>query len=340
MRKLLFILCLPVLTLAAGGTDPLGDFSEAYGAREYVFGEAAVAVPGQPSYLPGANPLLADYTAGVSIGATYAMPFAAIPEVNRQSLDLTYPITGLLRLGTLVLDVDRSDAGAIPGYDETGRPTGQDYHDTATAINIGWSIGLGTKVILPEDISFTEEEEEEDTGEVEEYVETYEEPEDWVSQAPEYRPGYYLGLNFRVFAREVAGAGDQGFGMDLGFAVPIVWRWLYAAVTCENFIQPNIQLYDVRSLGQRRVRGALAFTWEGLVVAVGGMADFSDDWRWSAAAEYTIGGVAALRVGYHGEDDLRAGVGFTLGGLGADFAVGFGRPELGQSWRVTIGWML
>jgi len=339
MRKLFLTLCLPVLALAAGGTDPLGDLSEIYCAREYVFGEAAVAVPGRPSYLPGANPLLADFTAGVSVGATYAMPFAALPEVNRQSVSLVYPITGLLRLGTLVLDVDRSDAGAIPGYDETGRPTGQNFSDVATAINLGWSIGLGTRVILPEDTDSTEEGEEGEAGGVEEYVETYEEPEDWVSRAPEYRPSYYLGLNFRVFAREVAGAGDQGFGMDLGFAVPVVWRWLYAAVTCENFIQPNIQLYDVRSLGQRRVRGGLAFTWEGLVVAAGGMADFSDNWRWSVAAEYTIGGVAALSVGYHGEEDLRAGVGFTLGGLGADFAVGFGPEGLGNSYRATLSYV-
>jgi len=275
---------------------------------------------------------------GVSVGATYAMPFAALPEVNRQSLGVVYPITGLLRLGTLVLDVDRSDAGAIPGYDETGLPTGQNFNDVATAINLGWSIGLGTKVILPDDTDSTEDVEEGETGGVEEYVETYEEPGDWVSRAPEYRPGYYLGLNFRVFARETAGAGDQGFGMDIGFAVPIIWRWFYAAVTCENFIQPNIQLYDVRSLGQRRVRGALAFTWEGLVVAAGGMADFSDDWGWSVAAEYTIGGVAALSVGYHGERDLRAGAGFTLGGLGADFAVGLGSEGLGESYRVTLSY--
>jgi hypothetical protein len=333
MRRLLLILCLPIPAFAAGGTDPLGDFSEAYGAREYVFGEAAVAVPGRPAYLPGANPLLADYTAGVSVGATYAMPFSVLPEVNRQSLGVVYPITGLLRLGTLVLDVNRSDTGATVTTDENGR-------DIATAINIGWSIGLGTKVILPEEDVSAGEEEEEDTGEVEEYVETYEEPEDWVSKPPEYRPGYYLGLGFRIFAREVDGAGDQGFGVDLGFAVPVIWRWFYAAVTCENFIQPNIQLYDVRSLGRRRVRGALAFTWEGLVVAAGGRADFYDNWRWSVAAGYTVAGVATLSVGYHGGEDVRAGVGFTLGGFSADFAVGLGNPELGQSWRVTIGWTL
>ena len=126
--------------------------------------------------------------------------------------------------------------------------------------------------------------------------------------------------------------------MDLGFAVPVVWRRLYAAFSCENFIQPNIQLYDVRSLGQRRVRAALAFTWEGLVVAAGGMADFYGDYRWSAAAGYSIGGVATLAVGYHGQDGLRAGVGFTIGGLGADFAVGFGPEGLGESYRATLSY--
>src|SRR4030042_6661028 len=181
MRKLLLTLYLPVPAVAAGGPDPLSDFSEAYGAREYVFGEAVVAVPGRPTYLPGANPLLADYTAGVSVGATYAMPFSALPEINRQSLGLVYPITGMLRLGTLVLDVDRSDAGAGPGYDETGRPTGQDYHDTATAINIGWSIGLGTRVILPEDDGFTDDGGDGGgSGGGEEDVENYEEAGDGV----------------------------------------------------------------------------------------------------------------------------------------------------------------
>jgi len=330
MRKLLLTLCLSVPVLAAGVTDPLADFSEAYGAREYVFGVAAVAVPGRPTYLPGANPLLADYTAGVSLGATYAMPDSANTDVNRQSLGLVYPITGMLRLGTLVLDVDRSDAGAVNAL------AGPDSRDIATAINIGWSIGLGTKVILPEEDASAEEEA--DTGEVEEYVETYEEPGDWVSRAPEYRPSYYVGLGFRIFAREAAGAGDQGFGMDIGFAVPIVWRWFYAAVTCENFIQPNIQLYAVPSLGRRRVRGALAFTWEGLVVAVGGMADFYDDYSWSAAAGYTIDGVATLSLGYHGEEDVRVGAGLALGGFSADFAVGFGPGGMGESYRVTLSY--
>jgi hypothetical protein len=330
MRKILLTLCLPVPVLAAGATDPLADFSEAYGAREYVFGVAAVAVPGRPAYLPGANPLLADYTAGVDVGATYAMPYSADTDVNRQSLGVVYPITGMLRLGTLVLDVDRSDAGAVTAF---GIPDGR---DVATAINIGWSIGLGTKVILPEEDASAEEEG--DTGEVEEYVETYEEPGDWVSKAPEYRPGYYLGLGFRIFAREVGGAGDQGFGMDIGFAVPIVWRWFYAAVTCENFIQPNIQLYDVRSLGQRRVRGALAFTWEGLVIAAGGMADFYDDYSWSVAAAYTIDGVATFSMGYHGEDDVRVGAGLALGGFSADFAVGFGPEGTGESYRATLSY--
>jgi hypothetical protein len=338
MRRLLVILGLPAAVLAAGGIDPLIDFSAAYGAREFVFGEAMAAVPGQPAYLPGANPLLAACTEHVSAGATYVLPFSELPEVNRQSLGLVYPVTGVLRLGTLVLDVDRSDAGLIPGYDEYGVPTGRDYRDTATAINFGWSIGLGTKVILPDDNGPSEEEEEADSDEVEEYVEVYEEPGEWVSRPPEYRPSYYLGVGFRVFARELAGAGDQGFGMDLGFAVPVVWRRLYLAATLENFVQPNVQLFDVRSLGQRRVRGALGFTWEGLVVAAGGAADFHDNYAWSVAAEYTIAGVAALRVGYHSDDELRAGVGFTLGGLGADFAVGLGPEGLGEGYTATLSY--
>ncbi|MCK4593324.1 hypothetical protein KAU45_02395 [bacterium] len=337
MRRLILILVLPVIAPAAGGADPLIEFGSAFGAREYVFGDAMIAVPGQPGYLPGANPLLADYVERTRVGATYAMPFSALPEVNRQSLSLVYPITGFLRLGTLVLDVGRSDAGSIPGYDEAGRPTGRNYRDVATAINLGWSIGLGTKVILPEDheINLAEEEE---TGEIEEYVETYEEPEDWVSRAPEYRPSYYLGLGFRIFARELADAADQGFGMDLGFAVPLIWRRLYLAATLENLFQPNIQLYDVRSLGQRRVRGAFGFTWEGLVVAAGVKADFHANWRWSLAAEYTIAEVAALRIGYHDGGELRAGVGFTLGGLGVDFAVGFGPQGLGQGYTATLSY--
>ncbi len=339
MRKLLILLVLPVIATAAGGFDPLIEFSSAFGAREYVFGDAIIAVPAQPSYLPGTNPLLAAFTKHTRVGATYAMPFSALPEVNRQSLSLVYPITGFLRLGTLVLDVGRSDAGLIPGYDEAGRPTGRDYRDVATAINLGWSIGLGTKVILPEDHEIeVDGNEEEETGEIEEYVETYEEPEDWVSRAPEYRPSYYLGLGFRIFARELAGAGDQGFGMDLGFAVPLVWQRLYLAATLENLFQPNIQLYDVRSLGQRRVRGALGFTWEGLVVAAGVKADFHGNYHWSVAAEYTIATVAALRIGYHDGEELRAGVGFTLGGLGVDFTVGFGPEGLGQDYTATLSY--
>jgi len=350
----LLLLLAPTLLLAAGGYDPLDELSPPQDARGYVFGAALTAVPGNSSYYPGGGGLLATYTAGSRVAASYTMPTTAEMAMNRQSLGVTYPITGLVRLGTVSLDLRRSDSGLIDGYDGYGTPDGSTWRDSSTALVLGWSIGLGTKVILPDGNRVSLEDELEaalnvpesdnaDGDEIEEYIEDYEEASDWVIEVPEYRPTYYLGLGIKIYSCNLGEAGDQGFGMDLGLAVPVIWETLYLAAGIENLFQPNIQLYDVRSLGQRRIHGGVSFLTEGMTLAAGVIADFHGNLDYSGALEYSIGEIAALRLGYHGDLDgqseVRAGLGLYLGKLSLDLAAGFLNTGLGQSMQATLGYM-
>ncbi|MCD4732853.1 hypothetical protein K8R78_01300 [bacterium] len=350
----LSLFLLPTLLLAAGGYDPLDELSPPQDARGYVFGAALTAVPGNSSYYPGGGGLLATYTTGSRATASYAMPTTAETPMNRQSIGVTYPITGLVRLGTVSLDLRRSDSGLIDGYDEYGTPDGSTWRDSSTALVLGWSIGLGTKVILPDNGGVSLEEEHQaaldtpegdDTngdGEIEEYIEEYEEASDWVIEVPEYRPTYYLGLGIKIYSCNLGEAGDQGFGLDLGLAVPLIWETLYLAAGIENLFQPNIQLYDVRSLGQRRIHGGVSFLAGGMTIAAGVIADFHGNLDYSGAVEYGIGEIVALRVGYHGDlserSEIRTGLGLYLGKLSLDLAAGFLEAGLGQSMQATLGY--
>jgi hypothetical protein len=355
----LSLLLLPTLLLAVGGYDPLDELAPPQDARGYVFGAALTAVPGNSGYYPGGGGLLATYTTGSRVSASYAMPTTAETAMNRQSLGVIYPITGLVRLGTVSFDLRRSDSGLIDGYDGYGNPDGSTWRDSSTALVLGWSIGLGTKVILPDNAGVSLEEElkatldtpesetTDDDGEIdeyiEEYIEEYEEASDWIIEVPEYRPTYYLGLGIKIYSCNLGEAGDQGFGLDLGLAVPLIWETLYLAAGVENLFQPNIQLYDVRSLGQRRIHGGVSVLTSGMTIAAGVIADLHGNLDYSGAIEYGIEEFASLRLGYHGDLDgrseIRAGLGVYLGKLSVDLAAGFKAAGLGQSMQATLGWL-
>lgn len=359
-------LLIPFLLFALTTTaaaEPLPGMNEALDGREYVFGCAAGALPGHPGFLPGANALSAAYDEDSRLGLAYGACDVQEPAAGGQQLTYVSPVSDSLRLGTLAVELRRRDSGFLEGADG-------DYRDVGFALGFGWAVGLGTEVILPEgDAASAEdliqralEEETDDGGEIEEYVEEddedtgngddiedYEEnPADWVSQAPEYRPGYYLGFDFRVFSRELIDdiggqlAGDQGFSLDISAAVPLVWQRLYLSIGLQNLFQANIELAGVKELAPRRITGALGFTWEGLTLAAGLESDLDGNLAYCGAAEYLLLGVVALRAGYHGTApaaadstaEVRAGLGLRIGGFELDLAAGL--PLDKDEDRITL----
>ena len=350
-RSTSILALLAALCLTSTAAPPYG-MNEALDAREYVFGCAVGAVPGLPGFLPGAGALTAVYDDSSRLGAALWLPelAAGTVEMNHEQLSYVAPVSDSLRLGTLAVELRRTDTGSPDFFREVG-----------FSLGLGWSVGLGTRVILPEgqaasaeDLiqrALDDDEAGDDDGEIEEYIDDYapggddpddieeyeENPEEWISQPPEYRPSYYLGLDLRYFsverlyeAADITDTGDQGFGIDLSVAVPLIWRRLYLSFGLTNFIQPNIELDGVRELAPRELTGALGFTYDDLILAAGARTDFDGNVVFCGAAEALLFDTLTLRASYQGSapyqgaysHELRAGLGLRLGSFEFDTAVG------------------
>lgn len=378
-RSACILVLLGALCFTATAALPYG-MNEPLDAREYVFGCAVGVVPGHPGFLPGAGALTAVYNEHSRVAAALALPDLSADEVedNHEQVSYVAPVSDSLRLGTLAVELRRTDRGSPDFFREVG-----------FSLGLGWSVGLGTRVILPEgqaasaeDLiqrALDDDEAGGDDGELEEYIDDYspgagdddgveegdggdieeyeENPEEWISQPPEYRPSYYLGLDLRYFSVErlrddadIADSGDQGFGIDLSVAAPLIWQRLYLSFGLTNFIQPNIELDGVRELAPRELTGALGLTFDDLILAVGARTDFDGNAVFGGAAEMLLFDVLALRAAYHGAapygglyaDEVRAGLGLRLGSFEFDTAVGLPLEDGGglDSLSVSFGLVL
>ncbi|MBD3371630.1 MAG: hypothetical protein GF403_02815 [Candidatus Coatesbacteria bacterium] len=378
-RSACILVLLGALCFTATAALPYG-MNEPLDAREFVFGCAVGVVPGHPGFLPGAGALRAVYDDNSRLGAALWLPelAAGTVEMNHEQFSYVSPVSDSLRLGTLAVELRRTDTGSPDFFREVG-----------FSLGLGWSVGLGTRVILPEgqaasaeDLiqrALDDDEAGDDDGEIEEYIDDYapsagnddsveegdggdieeyeENPEEWISQPPEYRPSYYLGLDLRYFSVErlrddadIADSGDQGFGIDLSVAVPLIWRRLYLSFGLTNFIQPNIELDGVRELAPRELTGSLGLTFDEVILAVGARTDFDGNVVFSGATEALLFDALALRAAYHGTapygglytDEVRAGLGLRLGSFEFDTAVGLPLEDDGglDSLSVSLGLVL
>ncbi|MGB9720121.1 MAG: PorV/PorQ family protein [bacterium] len=153
---------------------------------------------------------------------------------------------------------------------------------------------------------------------------------------------FSLGFGFKYIAEKNESLSTSSFGVDIGMVYETPLKGLNIGLSCSN-LGASVKLDEESFSLPIIARFGWKYSFKDLNIAQDFVFSNADKLGIALGAEYWIGQVMALRVGYRNGSDcggisgLRAGFGVLLKGLGIDYGVApYGK--LGISHRISLNW--